>query len=310
MIILWIALGVLVLLLLVGLLVFCIASMEGHPAPLHDMKKLERIIGHTRASLVKSGLSWLSDHPPQEVHMKSFDGYTLRARWSPVENARATILMAHGWHGSVETDFCGIYGAYQKMGLNLLMIDQRGQNGSEGHYMTFGVKESRDIADWVRFHNSHLSDCPVILDGISMGATSVLMAMGRDLPPNVRGVLADSGFTSPWEILCDVAKRKAHIPAFPLLNCARLWCRILAGYDPKAYSTVQSMKDSKLPVLLIHGLADNFVPSHMSQTTYDAYRGPKELILVDNASHGMSYMVDRPRVQKALDKFADTILGG
>ncbi|MGM9641166.1 MAG: alpha/beta hydrolase [Faecousia sp.] len=308
MIVVWILLGVCALLLLAGLVVFRIASVGKPPAPLDDLEKLEKIIGHTHAELVKEGLAWLSANPPQEVTMESFDGLTLRGRWSPVENARATMVMVHGWHGSVETDFCAIFDTYHKMGFNMLMIDQRGQNGSGGRFMTFGVKESRDVADWVRYHNEHLGNFPVILDGISMGATSVLMAMGQALPANVRGVLADCGFTSPWEILCQVAKQKAHVASFPLLDLARLWCRLLAGYDPKAESTVTAMAHSNLPILLVHGTADHFVPSRMSQAAYDAYRGPKELILVENAGHGMSYVVDKPRVQDALERFAETVL--
>ena len=308
MITVWIILGVLALLLLAGLLVFCIASIAGPAAPVHDVEKLEKIIGHTHAALVKGSLAWLAENPAQELRIRSFDGTTLRGRWIPTKNARVTVLLLHGWHGSAETDFCGIFPVYQDMGFNLLFVDQRGQNGSGGAFMTFGVKESRDAVEWVRYHNESLGDFPVVLDGISMGATTALMSMGRDLPENVRGVIADCGFTSPWAILRDVARNKAKVPPFPLLYAARLWCILLAGYDPKSHSAALAMKESKLPVLLVHGLADDFVPSYMSQETYDAYQGPKELILVENATHGMSYVVDKPRVQDALERFINTVL--
>ena len=307
MTVLWILLAVVVLVLVLGWLVFRLACVPIKPLPLEDGAALERRLSPVHFRLVQEGLAWLREHPAQELEMPSHDGLLLRGRWIPAENPRGTILMLHGWHGCPETDFCCIFSVYHKLGFNLLFVNQRAQDGRGGKYITFGAKESMDCADWVRFHNKTFGPQPVILDGISMGAATVLLAMGRDLPDNVRGVVADSGYTSPWEILCSVSKR-LHVPPFPVLYVTRLWCILLAGFDPKAHTTVKAMAGSHLPVLMIHGLADNFVPSHMSQTTCDAYQGPKELILVENATHGMGYVTEPERCCKALTDFFDRIL--
>lgn len=309
MIVCWIVLGVLVLWLIFGLVVFLMASRSPEPAPLDNMEKLEKRIGNTHAGLVRLGLDWMRKNPPQELTMKSFDGLTLRGRWIPVKNARGTMILFHGWHGSAETDLSCVFPIYHGLGLNLLFVDQRAQNGSSGRFMTFGVMESRDAGDWVRFHNEHFGSFPVILDGISMGGSTVLMAMGRKLPDNVRGILADSSFSSPWEIIADVFRKATHLPPWIVMGAVRIWCILLAGYDPKAHSTTKAMKGSRLPVLMIHGLADSFVPYAMSQATYDAYQGKKELVLIEEAGHGMSYVVDKDRCGDALERFFDDVLG-
>lgn len=301
MILIAILLVVLVVLLAISYEAFRRASIAKKPISMDDEEQLKK---HDRwAPLTLETVQWLRKHHSRELTMISFDGLKLRGRWVAAENPRGTILLVHGWNGRVESDFTGIIPACYEMGMNLLLIDQRAQNGSQGKYMTFGVKESQDVADWVRFHNKTFGDLPLVLGGVSMGAATVLMATGRELPPNVCGVVADCGFTSPWEIFKDVAKRKAHIPTFPILYFVRFWCQVLAGYDPKAYSTVTAMKKNKLPVLLIHGLADDFVPCHMSQTNYDACQSVKDIVLVESAGHAWSYLTAPERCREALEKF-------
>lgn len=309
----WIIFGIMLFLLLLvlmgGLLIFRAASISRRGNLLKDADMLNTQQGNMLPIPVQEGLDWVCANAPRELTMESYDGVMLRGRWVPAERPRGTILLFHGWNGWAEREFCCVFSVYQKMGLNLLFVDQRGQGKSGGVYMTFGVKESRDAAQWVRFHNEKLGDFPVILDGISMGATTVLMAMGQELASNVRGVIADCGFTSPWEIWKAVAKTSVPFSVLPLLHAARLWCILLGGYDPKKHSTLEEMGMSRLPVLFLHGKEDKFVPCAMTQEAYAAYKGPKEMILVDNAGHGMSYLVERERCQKALDSFVGGVLG-
>ncbi len=301
MIVVWTILAVLAVLLALSYAAFRQASIARKPPDMEDEEELKK---HDRwAPLTIKTSRWLGEHDVRELTMTSFDGLRLRGRWVPAEKPRGTLLLVHGWNGRVESDFAGIIPACHDMGMNLLLIDQRAQNGSQGKYMTFGAKESRDVADWVRLHNRTFGELPLVLGGVSMGATTVLMATRQALPSNVCGVVADCGFTSPWEILKDVGRRKAHVPAFPILHFVRLWCRVLAGYDPKAYSATAAMKENRLPVLFIHGLADDFVPCHMSRTNYDACRSEKELVLVESAGHAWSYFTDPEGYTKALEKF-------
>ena len=136
-----------------------------------------------------------------------------------------------------------------------------------------------------------------------MGAATVLLSLGTDLPGNVKGVVADCGFTSPWEIVRHVAKRDFHLPAFPLLHLLDLVCRGIAGFSLKEVDTRKALAGSRLPVLFLHGAADDFVPVSMSEENYRACQGEKSLYLVPGAGHAQSYATDTPGCQERIGAF-------
>lgn len=302
---LWIFLGFCVLLLLAGYLVFRIACVRGHEYPWEDNEAMQKKIGPSYAALIRDGVDWLHAHNPRDVYLDSYDGLKLHARWIPAKEARGTIILFHGWRSSIVGDFSPILPVYHAWRFNLLLVDQRSHNGSTGRYITFGIRESRDVAPWVEFHNREFGDFPVFLGGISMGATTILMASGGFLPANVRGLVADCGFSSPWDIMKEVGRTRAHLPPFPILYLANFWCRLAAGFDAREDSTLRAMKSNRLPILFIHGQADHFVPCTMTQAAYEAAMCEKELILVPGAAHGRSYLVDGPRCRAALERFLE-----
>jgi fermentation-respiration switch protein FrsA (DUF1100 family) len=146
-------------------------------------------------------------------------------------------------------------------------------------------------------------DVKIILCGISMGATTVLMAAGEELPSNVRGVLADCGFTSAKAIIYKVL-RQLHLPAKLVYPLIRLGARLYGGFDPNESDAPAALKNCKVPVIFFHGDADDFVPCRMSRENYDACPAQKKLVLVENAGHGLSYLVDPPGYLQALRAFA------
>lgn len=302
MIVLWILLGIVLLLILISLVTF-FAVCGRKEIPWEDHESMVKAVGESYANLIQGGVDWLRAQNPRELTLTSYDGLRLHARWIPAEKARGTIVFFHGWHSSIVGDFGPSMPRYHDMGFNLLLTDQRAQNGSEGRFITFGIRESRDVAPWVELHNRIFGACPVFLAGLSMGATTVLMVAGEKLPDNVRGIIADCGFTSPWEIMADVARTRAHLPAFPLLYLVNFWCRTLGGFDARENSTVRAMEKNRLPVFLAHGEADNFVPCRMSREAYDAARCPKTLLTVPGAGHGRSYLVQKERYINMLSEF-------
>ena len=145
---------------------------------------------------------------------------------------------------------------------------------------------------------------PLILGGLSMGAATVLLASDLELPPSVRGIIADCGFSSPYEIMKSVFRAHCRwLPAGPFLALTDVFTRLFAGFSLKGASTLDAVAKTKLPILFIHGTGDTFVPCSMTQAAYDACAAPKQLVLVSDAGHGCSYLVDRPRVQAELAAF-------
>ena len=253
-------------------------------------------------SLPRAG-QWLRDHGARDVEVTSFDGLTLRGQWLPAEHPMATIVLFHGYHSHHRNDFSAIYSYYHAIGLNLLLVRQRSHGESEGKYITFGVKERRDVLTWVDFHNRTHGMDNVFLGGMSMGASTVLFASGEALPPNVRGITADCGFSSPAEILRHVIRKDFHLPPKLVLPWMEIWARALGGFSFYECDTRRILPRAKVPVLFIHGKADTFVPCHMSEEGCAACTGEKEIYLVEGAEHGRSYLYAPEQLRAALLNF-------
>lgn len=189
-------------------------------------------------------------------------------------------------------------------GCSVLYAEQRGQNSSGGDHMTFGLLERYDCLDWINWVNENSQgELPVYLAGISMGATTVLMATGLELPCNVRGVVADCGFTSPYAIWKYVTEENLHLSYKLHGNLVERLCQRKIRMGAKEYSTIDAMNGCQIPVLFIHGSDDRFVPVTMTYENYRACTAPKQLLIVPGAQHGLSYYVEQEKYEKAVEAF-------
>ena len=254
---------------------------------------------------IPAAAQWLRNHNAQDISTESFDGLPLRGKWVPAEHPRATIILVHGYRSHYLTDFGGIFQRYHDLGLNLLLIRHRAHGESGGKYITFGVHERKDVLRWIQYHNEHFGSGDLFLGGMSMGAATVQYVAGEALPDNVRGITADCGFTSPADIIARVIQKDFHLPPKLVLPLLNLFTRTLAGFSLWECDTRKTGKLAKTPILMLHGKADDFVPCSMTEESFAVYAGPKELITVEGAGHGMSYMTDPIRCRTALTAFFD-----
>ena len=230
----------------------------------------------------------------ERLTIRSHDGLTLAARYIPPEKGdpRAIVLMVHGYRSDPINDFsCGARDMLA-MGLGCLLIEHRAHLTSEGDTITFGVMERYDVLAWTRYLAERFSGTPVILDGISMGATTVMMASALDLPDNVRGIVADCGFTSMDDMFRGIIGKWFHLPAWPFIPLASLYCRMKNGFGFADVTAQDSLLQAKVPVLIAHGTGDTFVPFEMGERIYSAVRGKIDVTFIraDGANHGLSYL--------------------
>lgn len=248
--------------------------------------------------------AWYQEQKTEPMDLLSFDGLQLHGRWLPAQGpSKGRILLFHGYRSLVLEDLAGLIPFYHSLGYDLLIPDQRAHGDSEGQFIGFGVLERKDCISWLRYLDSRFGPAPTFLAGVSMGATTVLMATGEELPGDVRGVIGDCGFTSPRDIIAHQTKAQFHLPAWPLVPLASLLSRLLAGYGFSDCSTLDTLARTQLPVLLIHGEADNFVPTEMSRQNYAACRSEKELLLIPDAGHGGAYLVGGETYRSAVTSF-------
>ena len=244
--------------------------------------------------------------PQEDCYITSHDGLKLHAKYFEYEKGAVTEIMFHGYRGSAERDLSGGIQRCFALGRNVLLIDQRTSCGSEGNVISFGINEHKDCLAWIDFAVKKFGpDVKLILTGISMGASTVLMASGKPLPENVVGVLADCGFSSPKEIIQKCA-RDLHLPARLLYPFIKLGAKIFGHFDLEEYTPLEAMKTCKIPVIFFHGEDDDFVPCEMSHEIYNACTSPKRIITVPKAGHGLVYLVDNNKYfQNVVEFFSE-----
>ena len=248
----------------------------------------------------------LREIPAEQVAIRSREGYVLRARWYPAESAKRTVILVHGWHSHWFVDFSASAPFLHENACNLLFIDQRCHGDSGGDLISYGITERYDVLSWLDWLEEHHGGYPVYLCGLSMGAATVLMAAGLPISHRVRGIIADSGYSTPDEMVKLALQKNIGGLAGPTVAAVNLNCKLREGFTLKDYSPVEAMAvNAEIPCLFVHGDADSIVPWRMSLENYYACRAPKELLIVSGADHGLSFLAEPDRYkQKVLDFFA------
>ncbi len=308
MIFLWILLALAVLVLLASFICYRIVFYNTPAPPLgpeeYDIPKGSAYEPY-REQMIRFQKE-MRQFPYKTYTITARDGVTLYGKYYEYAPGAVTELMFHGYRGTAERDLGGGVHRAFSLGRNVLIVDQRTSGRSGGHTITFGIREHEDCLDWVDLAIRELGeDCRLILTGISMGAATVLMAAGRELPKNAVGILADCGYTSAREIICKCA-RDLKLPPKLIYPFIKLGGRLFGHFDVDAYSPLEAMKTCRLPVVFFHGAADDFVPCSMSQANFDACSSPKRLIITPGADHGLCYMLEPDTyLQEVADFFTE-----
>lgn len=258
----------------------------------------DRIIAATRR---------MDSLPFEPIWINADDGTKLFGRYYHTADGAPLQILFHGYRSSALRDSSGGHGLARKLKFNILVIDERAHGISGGHTISFGIKERHDCLDWVQYAcNRFGKGLPIILSGLSMGAATVLMSSDLELPSNVCCIIADSPFSSPIAIIQKVCAEMHYPPriAYPFIL---LGARIFGRFNLLDSSAVKSVSHTKIPILLIHGKSDFFVPCSMSEEINAASASRTELHLIPNAGHGLAYMTDPVRYEKITIDFLNTI---
>ena len=226
------------------------------------------------------------------------DGTKLWGRFYEYNPGAPVLLLFHGYRSMALRDSAGGFALGQKLGFNVLAVDQRSHGRSEGRVITFGIRERFDCLEWVNYINRRYdSGVPIILSGISMGAATVLMASELPLPENVTCIMADCPYSSPAEIIMKVAGDRGYPKklSYPVIWLAG---RLYGGFWVTDASAVEAVKNATLPILLIHGEDDRFVPCNMSREIYKNCTGIAQLHTFPDAGHGLCYIHDPRRYER------------
>lgn len=259
--------------------------------------------------LIQKRKEYMTAQPQEEIFLESEDGLKLHAAYFPGKDSKKVVICLHGYTSQGMSDYIGLSDYYMKHGYGMLLPDARAHGKSEGVYIGFGCLDRNDLLGWINWVIQKCgNEVQILLHGTSMGGATVLMASGLTLPQQVKGIISDCGFTSPKEVFTHVLHSMYHLPAFPLIQITDFVNRKKAGYGMDECNAAREVRKAKVPILLIHGDADTFVPSSMCEEIYENCASEKKKLIIKGAAHAESYYKDMGAYEGALDEFIGGII--
>lgn len=237
------------------------------------------------------------------IEISSFDNLKLRGYYYEHSEDSPLELIFHGYGGNAERDLSGGVERCFALGRSVILIDQRGAGMSEGKVCSFGINERRDCLAWIDYATKRFGESrPLIIGGVSMGAATVMMASGENLPSNVVCVMADCGYSSSKKIIKKVV-REMKLPPDLIYPFIKLGAKLFGRFDLEETSPVEAVARSKTPIVFIHGDNDDFVPHAMSVECFEAASAPKKLVTIEGAGHGLAFPVNPNKYVESLREF-------
>ncbi len=256
------------------------------------------------AQALKDSYHEMMARDTKDVWMKNKDGYRLHA-YEINQTGNKWIIVVHGYISEAK-NMAEVANHFAEQGYRVLVPDLRSHGQSEGDSIGMGAWDSEDIVEWTKYILKQDSSANIALYGVSMGASTVMMASGNEqLPKAVKVAVEDCGYTSAWDEFSFQLDDLFGLPSFPALDAANLVTKLRAGYDLRDADAVSAVKRKKIPMLFIHGDSDDFVPTDMVYPLFKAAAGEKELMLVKGAGHGKSREVDPLAYWEKVDTFLE-----
>ncbi|MCM1107400.1 MAG: alpha/beta hydrolase [Blautia sp.] len=252
---------------------------------------------------------YMLSQPHEDVYQTSEDGLKLHALFFPQGDKKKVVICFHGYTSNCMSDYIALSDYYLKRGFSMLLPDARAHGESEGTYVGFGCLDRKDALGWIHWLLSVCGeDVQILLHGDSMGASTALMTGGLELPGQVKGIVSDCAFTSPKEVFTHVLHTMYHLPAFPIIPIADRINQKYAGYSMDECNAAREAAKIQVPVLFIHGSADNFVPTKMCREIYESCKSKKRLLIVEGAAHAESYYKDTEAYEEALTWLIEEVI--
>jgi dipeptidyl aminopeptidase/acylaminoacyl peptidase len=228
----------------------------------------------------------------EEVELVTADGLNFGAWLFRQPGSPQTVIVSGGHKGQRQNSL-GISAALWRKGFNVILYSYRGMPGSDRAPITLGIKEVLELQAVIAFARKRIPHARIGLLGYSMGA--VVSLLGAAGEPGVQALVLDSPFSDLRSLLIENVRRATKLPGSPFVWLAgcMLWLRTRSWISECSPREVLSSLEPR-PLFFIHGGADEITSVNHSRRLYDAYRGPREIWIVQGAQHTGAYFADRP----------------
>ena len=217
----------------------------------------------------------------EDVYLKSSNQNKIHGWYLPVKGSKQALLFFHGNGGNISHRGDSLK-IFNRLGLNVLIIDYQGYGKSEG---SPGEQEMYDDAQaaWKFLRlEKNFKPGDIVIFGRSLGG-AVAAKMAVDVNPRV--LILESTFSS----VKDMAKR-----LLPVMS------RLV--YSRYEFNTSQAIEKNKAPLLVLHSRDDDIIPFESGKKVYQAASKPKIFIEM-TGDHNSGFMQSQPAYEQALNKF-------
>lgn len=317
---------ILLLAVLYFILVNFLVSAALVPSFMRKLESFQRITDESYAAQVQTSdiqvnrqlalnhtNEWLDTVDSDKISVVSADGYTLIATefyaQNPEKNTHLWALVLHGYTGWKEEMYpfaCW----YHESGYHVIVPDLRCQGESEGDFIGMGWTDHYDCNLWIDYILSQDPEAKIIIHGQSMGASTALIMTGEEtLSDHVAAVISDCAYTDAYSMFGDKVTEWFYLPAFPLVDSARVVLKLRGGYDLMDASAIDAVAKSTTPTLFIHGASDAMISVRMSEDLYEAASCPKDLLIVEGAGHAQAQDKDPEVYYDTISEFLQKYVG-
>lgn len=250
--------------------------------------------------------TWYDGIPKEDVHIKSYDDLKLHGIYIPSHNKKTEKLaiVIHGYQ-SKAYDMVIIAKMYSDLGFKVLMIDQRGHGESEGKFTSVGFYESFDLKKWLHYATrTYGSNIQILLHGVSMGASTAVLATEYPEIKHVKMMVLDSLFTNFSSSIYRQVKKlylRLFVPGVSLISFFRL------KFFLRQVHPLKHIKRCDIPTLFIHSGNDGVVSKEMVESLYKHLKTDrKEMLHIEGARHAKGFEVDKDLyIQSVIDMTSD-----
>ena len=257
--------------------------------------------------------AWQSDHYDTSFYeplektdytVAATEGYLLHVQLltNPTPCDRYVIMS----HGNADNRMGSLkyVPLYLELGFNCIIYDLRGHGLNEPTCTTYGLLEGADLACLVRDTRERYPDLTQLgLHGESLGGATTICALGH--APEVDFAVSDCAFADIDSVLRK-GYRDAGAPVF-LVDVADVAAKLRFHYSLKDMRPIDALADNHVPVLFIHGLADELIVVQNARDLYAATAGPRELLLVEGAGHAQSIFTDPEAYKEHVAAFVQMV---
>lgn len=248
----------------------------------------------------------LLHRPFDDVTFQSEDGLTIRGWFLPAaQPSSRTVLICHGLGGNREMFLC-FSAVADHLGANTLIFDFRGHGDSDGHTVTLGLGEKRDVRaaiDYLR--RERAEQCRELYGlGVSMGSGALILA-AAELEQPLDGLILDSGMACALDLTDSILQAVPSSmrpwlagPGVPLLSL-HAGCRI-DDLRPEA-----RISHVRAPVFVVHSTGDRLIPPAHGERLYRSAVDRKELFLAATPSHADVFHYHRDEYLRRISNFFD-----